>query len=271
MTSSSVRILLVRHGESDGNAHPDNHALNGDWPLSLTETGWKQAEGTGRLFLRDYYQSSATSEWPMIYVSPLLRTQQSLRGILHGMGDVFDGKPEIRQSAFLIEKFFGLTALLKYLSEHPNDKVDPKVISSLIYISREVYRTDPVMSRNMNGESIMDSFQRATHFINEEIYRAIQNKKRDFLIVTHGAKIQAIAANLGNVPIASLQKIGEPPNRPPNNMDVIEITGEPHHWGITKVWDGVDQTRVARDMMAGINTFSVDDLPPVPDFLKRTP
>ena len=42
------RIVLVRHGESAGNADDTVYESEPDHALALTETGWRQAEKTGK-------------------------------------------------------------------------------------------------------------------------------------------------------------------------------------------------------------------------------
>ena len=46
-----MRILLVRHGESEGNVDEQAYITIGDSRIGLTEKGWEQAEGTG-IFLK---------------------------------------------------------------------------------------------------------------------------------------------------------------------------------------------------------------------------
>ena len=113
-----MRILLVRHGESEGNVDEEAYTVKGDEGVALTDRGWRQGIGSGR-FLKSIYEGQ--DEWPTLYFSPYRRTQETLSAMLHGMGDVIPGKqPVLRGDSRLIEKSFGATNILN----HPPDSVD---------------------------------------------------------------------------------------------------------------------------------------------------
>lgn len=68
------RIVLVRHGESAGNADDTVYEREPDHALALTEKGWQQAEETGKR-LREVFGRERVS----VYVSPYRRTHETLR------------------------------------------------------------------------------------------------------------------------------------------------------------------------------------------------
>lgn len=68
------RIVLVRHGESMGNADDTVYEREPDHALALTERGWRQAEETGKR-LREVFGQEQVS----VYVSPYRRTHETLR------------------------------------------------------------------------------------------------------------------------------------------------------------------------------------------------
>ncbi|MGW1149445.1 phosphoglycerate mutase family protein, partial [Streptomyces sp. NPDC002454] len=68
------RIVLVRHGESKGNADDTVYEREPDHALPLTGAGRHQAEETGR-HLRELFGGERVS----VYVSPYRRTHQTLR------------------------------------------------------------------------------------------------------------------------------------------------------------------------------------------------
>jgi hypothetical protein len=105
------RIILIRHGESLGNIDERAYATTADWRIPLTELGREQARNAGRLIAmhlgRDAYDdvdlndivhgevndddgrrendsktAAATRGKIFFYVSPYLRTRQTLREIL---------------------------------------------------------------------------------------------------------------------------------------------------------------------------------------------
>lgn len=92
------RIILVRHGESLGNVDERAYATTADWRIPLTNLGREQARSAGRLVAThlgcdsddevndivhgDGPPSTATPRKIFFYVSPYLRTRQTLREIL---------------------------------------------------------------------------------------------------------------------------------------------------------------------------------------------
>ncbi len=102
------RIILVRHGESLGNIDERAYATTADWRIPLTDLGREQARNAGRLISkhlrRDAYEDDMTLNDVLhgernddddnadddavkrgkvfFYVSPYLRTRQTLREIL---------------------------------------------------------------------------------------------------------------------------------------------------------------------------------------------
>ncbi|WVZ61706.1 hypothetical protein U9M48_011536 [Paspalum notatum var. saurae] len=83
------RIVLVRHGESEGNVDEAAYTRVPDPRIGLTAKGWRDAEACGRR-LRDLFSSSGSGsgsdddddDWKVyFYVSPYRRTLETLRGV----------------------------------------------------------------------------------------------------------------------------------------------------------------------------------------------
>lgn len=68
------RIVLVRHGESEGNADDSVYEREPDHALRLTATGLRQARETGA-GLRERFGAERVS----VYVSPYRRTHETFR------------------------------------------------------------------------------------------------------------------------------------------------------------------------------------------------
>ena len=80
-----MEILLVRHGESEGNlpkgdVNKVDPQQSGDYCLNLTPLGRTQAENKGREIGADFIRDA------LIYRSPYYRTRQTLDGIIQGAG-----------------------------------------------------------------------------------------------------------------------------------------------------------------------------------------
>ncbi len=254
-----VRMLFARHGESEGNVNPSMYVKKGDSNVGLTERGWTQAYHLGQ-FLKSYYTATDTAEWPMVFLSPYQRTQETLAGIHFGMEGTFLGEPaKLYEDPRLVEKFFGAASAMAF----PPEGCDARVIETLRLLSDAVYKGDRLSAANLFGESTKSTQGFVKSFIDGTLYRDIQSGKRDFLFVTHGAVIQAFIANWVHAQMRHKDLIGNP-----NNCDVIEITGTPKNWAVTKIYDGKKMKPANRNMVEGIRRMTVTDLPPVPDFIR---
>ena len=268
MNTQQIRILLVRHGESEGNVDIRKYIEKGDSKVGLTEKGWRQAAGTG-VFLKEFYERHGVIDWPILFLSPYQRTRETLSGILHGMDGALPGEPKLYEDWRLSEKFFGAASLF----ELPHPDMDPKVIETLKALNRMVYANDPLSTRTAFGESTKDTRAMVKSLIDGTLRRDIDRGENEFLFVAHGAVIQAFIMNWMHLRIEDKSKIGNicGLKGTPHNGDVIEISGTSGNWRVRKIWDGEDGTSMDADMLHGITPFSYRDLPPVPNFLTRSP
>ncbi len=78
------RILLIRHGETLGNVDERAYEKTADWQIPLTDRGREQARIAGKKVASHIMPSNSNKKDGNIffYVSPYLRTRQSLREIL---------------------------------------------------------------------------------------------------------------------------------------------------------------------------------------------
>jgi broad specificity phosphatase PhoE len=117
-----MRIFLVRHGESAGNADVNVHRELADHVIPLTDKGHDHARAAGK-FLNDWYDNDdqyqrGANGWkrPRLWVSPYKRTRQTADGIEAVMGKV-DGPRGAKtlsrlldrlEHPLLVEQQFGL-------------------------------------------------------------------------------------------------------------------------------------------------------------------
>lgn len=268
MSSAPIRILLVRHGESEGNVDFKKYIEKGDSKIGLTSKGWSQAVGTGG-FLADFYRRHDIGKWPVLFLSPYQRTRETLSGIIHGMDGAIPGQPKLYEDWRLSEKFFGAASLL----EMPHPEMDPKVIETLKAMSKMIYANDSLSTKNMFGESTKEARAMVKSLIDGTLRRDMDRGETEFLFVVHGAIIQAFIMNWMYVRVEDKNRIGNicGIEGNPHNGDVIEISGTTRNWKVRKIWDGEEGQAMNADMLHGIKPFSYNDLPPVPDFLKRNP
>lgn len=264
--NNAIRIILIRHGESEGNVDINAYIEKGDSKVGLTEKGWRQVHGTGK-FLKDFYNEHDVAGWPVIFHSPYQRTRETLAGIIHGMDGFFAGKPKLYEDWRLAEKFFGAASFL----ELPDEEMSPQVIATLKRLSKLTYRNDPLSASNIFGESTKETRADVKGLIDGTLRRDIEGGKREFLFVVHGAVIQAFIMNWMHIRPEDKNNIGRLGGFEgnPHNGDVIELSGAKSQWRVKKIWDGEEGRRMDVDVLDGVKPFSFDDLPAVPDFLKQ--
>ncbi|MGE0568658.1 MAG: histidine phosphatase family protein [Bacteroidia bacterium] len=74
------RIILIRHGESEGNVNKEVYAKKPDYALNLTANGEKQSLAAGKEL-----KSILKRESVFFYVSPMWRTRQTFEKIVEAL------------------------------------------------------------------------------------------------------------------------------------------------------------------------------------------
>lgn len=135
------RIILVRHGQSEGNANKDAYARTPDSNIQLTERGFAQGAAAG-LQIRQL----VGDETVRFFYSPYLRARQTLLAILQA----FDSQTvQISQETRLREQDFG--------NFQDPEEMD-RVFKERQNFGRFYYRFP-------NGEAGTDVFDRMASFI----------------------------------------------------------------------------------------------------------
>ncbi len=161
------RIMLVRHGQSQGNEDASNYETIPDYALNLTELGQAQALQAGKEILQ-----RIGSETVQTYISPYYRTRQTYEGIASVLKESITGcheDPRIR------EQDWGHL-------RHPDD-------SRLLRAERNQYSL--FYYRMKDGESGADVYDRVSVFF-ETMYRDFNKESfaDNALIVTHGMTLR---------------------------------------------------------------------------------
>jgi broad specificity phosphatase PhoE len=161
------RIILVRHGQSEGNADQMAYSRTQDYKLNLTETGREEARNAGIKI-----SNVIGEEGLYVYISPYFRTRQTYDEISKS---VSHNVTQTTEDPRLREQDWGHL-------RHPYE-------SKLIENERDEYGT--FYYRIPSGESGADVYDRVSTFF-ETIHRDFS--KPDFpenvLIVTHGLTLR---------------------------------------------------------------------------------
>uniref|UniRef100_A0A0D6QTC8 Phosphoglycerate mutase-like protein AT74H n=1 Tax=Araucaria cunninghamii TaxID=56994 RepID=A0A0D6QTC8_ARACU len=169
------RIILVRHGESEGNLDDSMYTRTPDHQIELTKHGMEQAEQCGRK-VREIIERDGSPDWRVyFYVSPYRRTLSTLKGV--GRAFERDRIIGVREEVRIREQDFG--------NFQEEDKMK-ETKEARQRFGRFFYRFP-------EGESAADVFDRVTSFL-ESLWRDIDmnrinrsgSSNLNLVIVSHG-------------------------------------------------------------------------------------
>jgi len=161
------RIILIRHGESEGNVDKTIYSIKPDYTLTLTDTGIQQAQETGQK-LSEILKDEST----FFYVSPFWRTRMTFEEIAKSLdSDKIDWREEPR------------------IREQEWGHLRSTQINNQINEDRDSYGT--FYFRIPDGESGADVYDRVSDFLNT-VYRDFEKPSfpENVIIVSHGMTIR---------------------------------------------------------------------------------
>ncbi|KAI9703115.1 MAG: hypothetical protein M1820_005987 [Bogoriella megaspora] len=168
-------IILVRHGQSEGNKNREVHQIIPDHRVKLTPDGRQQAEEAGRR-LRSMLRPDDTVRF---FTSPYRRTRETTEGILRTLtGDDLTPSPFPRHTIKVYEE--------PRLREQDFGNFQP-CSAEMERMWQERADYGHFFYRIPNGESAADAYDRVSGF-NESLWRSFG--EQDFpsvcVLVTHG-------------------------------------------------------------------------------------
>jgi len=164
------RIILIRHGESQGNTDTTIYARVPDSHIELTEAGVAQAINAGKHLKK----TVICDESVFIYMSPYKRSKQTYKGIAQAFTD--EQILGVREDPRLREQEWGNFADLS-IREHELE--EQKEVGDFFY-------------RFKNGESGADVYDRGSLFM-DTLFREMDkgyHSTQNILIVSHGLFIR---------------------------------------------------------------------------------
>lgn len=227
-----VRILLVRHGESEANVNPSIYKSVPDHAISLTEEGCRMGIEAGR-YIKQYFEENHLSKANLghhvrLLVSPYERTRQTAQNILKALNDKSSATFErwvdsVKELPYLAEQDFGL-------SEGEGIAAKAKCSEELDRINLQRKHRGKFWSRFPHGESPFDVAVRMSGVLSEIVggcttSTASRGRIQTFIVVSHGITIRAfIAAWCGKSP-EWLSDSVNPPNCSIQLVDDTEYAG----------------------------------------------
>lgn len=186
-----TNIILVRHGQSEGNVDKTIYSRKPDYTLNLTQTGIQQAVDVGKEISHNIVGRGNQTAF---YVSPFFRTRQTAECIqqsFHNM--IWKSYEDVR----LREQEWG-----GHISQGFNEDHETQ---------RDEHGT--FYWRFPNGESCADVFDRVSDFMNT-LYRDFE--KPDFpnntVIVTHGMAMRVFLMRWLHLTVEQFELLANPSN-----------------------------------------------------------
>lgn len=161
------RIILIRHGQSEGNVDQRVYATTPDYKLPLTKKGFEQAESCGKNLKEITKEESC-----FFYVSPLWRTRDTYNEIIKSYNENLIEK---REDPRIREQEWG----------HLKDEVECK------RIDKERDEFGVFYYRIPDGESAADVYDRVSDFYGT-LHRDFEKESfpENCIVVTHGMTIR---------------------------------------------------------------------------------
>src|SRR5215204_3031123 len=183
------RIILIRHGESEGNIDKDKYRTIPDYALNLTPKGIEQSQRAGHAI-----QEVIGEESLYVYLSPYFRTRQTFQNLRA----VFEPNiAEISEDPRIRELDWGHL-------RHPNENEE---------ISKQRDNFSTFYYRIPDGESGADVFDRVSTFL-ETMFRNFNRADypQNALIVTHGLTLRLFLMRWYHWTVEEFENLRNPQN-----------------------------------------------------------
>jgi len=179
----TMRILLVRHGESLGNVDPGVHAKTADHAIPLSAKGFEQARAAGRA-VADYYARTHGAARPHVrlWVSPYKRTRQTADMLVETAGDRITDRFE---HILLCEQQFGL------FDGVPEDELPKRFPDEFAHYDRQCQFGGKFWARMPQGESRFDVAKRIHQAFGTFHRDALEHGIRELVVICHGVTLRA--------------------------------------------------------------------------------
>lgn len=207
------KVVLIRHGQSEGNVEESLYATTPDNAMKLTALGWDEAKMAGREL-----KGSVLGKDESIHfiVSPYVRTVETFHGILSAWCDPkeFD---HIKDPLKRMKAWYGRLSDMG-ISWHEDPRIreqdfgnyqDPVAIKKC---KRERHRFGTFYYRFPHGESASDVYDRVSTFL-DSLWRSFDLKRsQNYVLVTHGISIRILLSRYFRYTIDQFNTLANPKN-----------------------------------------------------------
>lgn len=197
------RIILVRHGSSEGNVDKNQYETVPDYALNLTTEGILQAQQAGQEL-----KKLIGSETLYVYLSPYLRTRQTFQ---HIRASLEDNAVKAIEDPRIREQDWGHLR---------NPDVNEEIIKERDSFSTFYYRIP-------DGESGADVYDRVSIFL-ETLHRDFDKPDypENVLIVTHGMTLRLFLMRWFHWTVEEFENLRNPRN---SQIVVMQLQPDGHY------------------------------------------
>lgn len=206
-----MRILLVRHGESQANFDKQVNQNFPDHMIGLTLLGAKQAQATGKK-IYDFYDSKEGYRFVRFWNSPYLRAWQTSQIIQQKLIELKAERCiewDSRENINLVEQQFGL------FDGIPDEELAKRFPAESAYYNKCEKHQGKFWARMPLGESRFDVAVRVHAAFGTFHRDAERHGIKDIIVVSHGVTIRAFVMQWLH---KSVQWFEEEPN--PKNCSI---------------------------------------------------
>jgi broad specificity phosphatase PhoE len=207
------KVVMVRHGQSEGNTNEALYSTTPDNSMRLTKLGWEQAREAGRILKEKVL---IPGEPIHFIVSPYVRTVETFHGIVSAWCDPKEFSQIENRDRRVRAWYKRLLELKITWHEDPRlreqDFGNYQVPEKVKQYKKERHRFGPFFYRFPQGESASDVFDRVSTFL-DSLWRSFDlNKSRNYILVTHGIAIRVLLARYFRYTIDQFSMLANPRN-----------------------------------------------------------
>ena len=190
------RLVMIRHGQSEGNVNESLYTKVPDSNIRLTKLGWNQAKLSGQILRKNVLrQKNATVHF---IVSPYIRCMETFHGLASAWCDPNEFS-HIQDEKARIRAWYGKLADMGVtFNEDPRireqDFGNYQDTEAIKKAKAERHKFGIFYYRFPNGESASDVFDRISTFL-DSLWRSFcSNPSKNYVLVTHGISIRVLLA-----------------------------------------------------------------------------
>lgn len=204
------RIILIRHGQSEGNVDKNVYKHTPDYALKLTLPGMEESKEVGKEL-----QELVGDESMFFYVSPMWRTRMTFENILLSLNNL--DKVKWIEEPRLREQEWG----------HLRSKEESAVIDK----QRDAYGT--FYFRIPDGESAADVYDRVSDFAGT-MHRDFEKETfaDNAVLITHGMSIRLFLMKWFHWTVEEFEQLANPKNCA---LVVLELQGNGKYKLVTEI------------------------------------